>query len=75
MKRGNLDVPWFQYKVTILLHLKLKMQDTLLTKLQRQFIELHNTQFFKRLENIYIYMYPPYCCPSVSLGQGVETLL
>ena len=52
MKRGNSDVPWFQYKVTILFHLKLKMQDTLLTKLLRQFIELQKTQFFKTLENL-----------------------
>ena len=63
MKRENSDVPRFQYKFPILFHLKLKMfpltfgqssrhlQDTLLTKLLGQFIELHNTQFFKTLEN------------------------
>ena len=64
MKRGNLDVPRFQYKVTVLFHLKLKnfpdfvsksseqLQDKLLTKLLGQFIELHTVLFSLFLCNI-----------------------
>ena len=53
MKRANLDVLLFQCKVTVL-SLSLcesseHLQNTLLTKLLGQFIEVHNTQFFKRL--------------------------
>ena len=55
----------FNYKVTVLFHLKLKIFPwlcvkvvktwkiyILLTRLQSQFIELHNTQFLKILENL-----------------------
>ena len=60
-KRRNSDVPRFQYKVffshkaeTISLTLCQSSEhlQALLTKLLGQFIEIHNTQFFQRLENL-----------------------
>ena len=54
MKRGHSDFSRFQYKVTSLsLRQSSKhLQDTLQTKLRSQFIQLHNNQIFKGLENL-----------------------
>ena len=61
MKKVKSDVPLFQYKVipfffflflTQFQKVVNTSQDSLLSKLLGQFIELRNTQFFKRLKNL-----------------------
>ena len=62
MEKGNLDVPRIQYKVIVLFLIKKVsltlcqgsdlLQDTALTKLLGQFIEVHNTQLYKRLQQL-----------------------
>ena len=56
-KKGNSDVTLFQHKLqfffffdSVIVSSIEYLQDTWLTKLLGQFIELHSTQFFKRLK-------------------------
>ena len=46
----NIKLP-FSFSFLILYQSSTHLQDKLLTKLLGQFMELHNTKFFQRLEN------------------------